>query len=153
MLCLNIGAGFQRIEGFTNIDLVQCIDNEGNTYTDVLCDVEKERLPFADNSVDEIACYEFLEHIGHGRNNPDGLDALIFVMNEMWRVLKPEGVLKGKCPHEDGENVWAYPTHQRVITIAMFDYFCGVNRYNRTQPSRPRKASYGAKPWNKISVD
>ena len=150
---LNIGAGFQIIEGFTNIDCVQCVDNDGKEYTDVICDVEKERLPFEDNSIDEIACYEFLEHMSHERDNPDKLDALIWVMNEMWRVLKPDGILKGKCPHEGGENAFADPTHQRVILAATFDYFTGTNKYNSNQPARPRLASYGAKPWNKILVD
>lgn len=149
---LNIGAGFQKIEGFLNVDYVQCIDNEGNKYTDVICDIEKERLPFKDNSVDEIACYETLEHMGHDRDNPDKLEALIFLMNEMWRVLKPEGILKGKVPGTT-DGAFADPTHKRVFTQSTFDYFTGVNMFNSGQPSRPRQADYGIKPWYKILVD
>jgi SAM-dependent methyltransferase len=153
MMRLNIGSGFQRIDGFVNVDCVQCIDDAGNTYTDVLTDIEKDRLPFENDSIDEIACYELLEHLSHERNNIAKQDALIYAMNEMWRVLKPTGFLKGKCPHEGGNNVFSDPTHQRVILADTFDYFCGVNKFNSWQPARPRKADYGTKPWYKIKVD
>lgn len=149
---LNIGGGFQRIEGFQNVDFVQCVDNAGKEYTDIICDIAKQRLPFEDNSVDEIACYETLEHMGHERDNPDKQEALIWMMNEMWRVLKPEGFLKGKVPGTH-EGSFADPTHTRYFVPASFDYFTGVNRYNAWQPKRPKMASYGIKPWYKILVD
>lgn len=140
---LNIGSGLTRIEGFINVDRVPCSDDKGNQYTDVICDIEKEPLPYPDNSVDEIACYETLEHI----------DNLIFVMNEMWRVLKPNGILKGKVPRENGRGALADPTHKRVFIKDTFDYFTGVNRHKKSRPSRPKNADYGIKPWYKISVD
>ncbi|KKQ07245.1 MAG: hypothetical protein US19_C0051G0002 [Candidatus Daviesbacteria bacterium GW2011_GWB1_36_5] len=140
---LNIGSGLTRIEGFTNVDRIQCIDDKGNKYTDIICDIEKEQLPFEDNSVSEIACYELLEHI----------ENLIFVMNEMWRVLKPEGILKGKVPREGGRGALADPTHKRVFITDTFDYFTGVNRHNSFRPKRPGNADYNVKPWYKISVD
>ena len=140
---LNIGSGLTRMEGFTNVDCVQCTDDKGNQYTDVICDIEKEPLPFADNSVDEIACYELLEHI----------ENLIFVMNEMWRVLKPEGILKGKVPKEGGRGAIADPTHKRIFITDTFDYFTGVNRHNSFRPKRPGNADYNVKPWYKIFVN
>ncbi len=139
---INIGGGFQRIDGFQNVDKVQCVDNEGKEYTDIICDIEHEKLPFEDNSVDEIACYETLEH----------LRDLIPAMNEMWRVLKPDGILKGKVPGTH-EGAFADPTHVRYFVPASFDYFTGVNKYNAWQPARPKMADYGVKPWYKISVD
>lgn len=140
---LNIGSGLTRIEGFINVDAVQCVDEKGNKYTDIICDIEKERLPFEDNSIDEIAVYETLEH----------LDNLIFAMNEMWRVLKPEGFLKGKVPREGGRGALADPTHKRTFITDTFDYFTGANRHHSFRPKRPGNADYGIKPWYKISVD
>lgn len=139
---LNIGSGFKRIDGFTNVDKINCVDSQGINYTDVVCDIEKNSLPFEDNSIDEIACYETLEH----------LDNLIFAMNEMWRVLKPEGVLKGKVPGTFSGSV-ADPTHKRIFVVESFDYFTGVNKHHPDRPARPMDADYGIKPWNKISVD
>jgi SAM-dependent methyltransferase len=140
---LNIGSGFTRKKGFTNVDRLPCIDDKGVQFTDVICDIGKERLPFENNSVNEIACYEVLEH----------LDDLIFAMNEMWRVLKPEGILKGKVPREGGRGALADPTHKRVLTTDTFDYFTGVNRKDASRPSRPRNADYGIRPWYKIKVN
>lgn len=132
---LDIGAGKSRREGFTSVDIVP--------PADIVVNLEHERLPFEDNSVDEIACYETLEHISHSRENPDGLDALIFVMNEMHRVLKPGCLLHGKVPGTD-DGAFADPTHQRYFRKSTFDYFSGA---------RPKNADYGIKPWKIISVD
>lgn len=140
---LNIGSGLTRRAGFTNIDRVQCVDDKGNQYTDIICDIEKESLPFEDNSVDEIACYEVLEH----------LENLIFAMNEMWRVLKPKGILKGWVPREGGRGALADPTHKRIFITDTFDYFTGVNSRHSFRPKRPENADYGIKPWYKISLD
>jgi len=140
---LNIGSGLTRKKGFINVDFCSHVDKEGKQYTDVICDIEKEPLPYEDNSVDEIACYEVLEH----------LDDLIFAMNEMWRVLKPEGILRGKVPREGGRGALADPTHKRVFITDTFDYFAGANRKNRSRPSRPINADYGIKPWYKIKVN
>lgn len=140
---LNIGSGLTRMDGYTNVDYVSCKDEQGIEFTDVICNIEKEPLPFEDSSVDEIACYETLEH----------LEDLIYAMNEMWRVLKPEGFLKGKVPREGGRGALADPTHKRIFITDTFDYFTGVNSHNSSRPKRPGKADYGIKPWYKIAVD
>lgn len=139
---LNIGSGLTRIDGFTNVDFSPCVDDKGNQYTDIVCNIEKEKLPFKDNSIDEIACFEVLEH----------LSDLIFTMNEMWRVLKPEGTLKGKVPGTWSGAI-ADPTHKRIFVPESFDYFTGVNRHHPFRPKRPGNADYGIKPWYKIYVD
>ena len=131
------------MEGFTNVDRVQNVDDKGVKYTDVICNIECEPLPFKDSSIDEIACYETLEH----------LEDLIFAMNEMWRVLKPGGFLKGKVPREGGRGALADPTHKRIFITDTFDYFTGVNGRHSFRPKRPENADYGIKPWYKISVD
>ena len=140
---LNIGSGFTRYKGFTNVDRIPYKDDKGTQFTDIICDIEKDALPYPDNSVDVIICYEVLDHLHN----------LIFAMNEMWRVLKPEGILKGKLPKENGRGALADPTHKRIILKATFDYFTGVNRYKKSNPSRPKNADYGVKPWYKILVD
>lgn len=142
MTCLNIGAGLTREKGFTNVDYVSCKDEKGNEYTDIICDIEKQPLPFDDNSVDEILCNETLEH----------MEDLITVMNEMWRVLKPEGFLKGRVPHFGSKGSIADPTHKRWFIPDSFNYFTGVNRHHSFRPKRPGNADYGVKPWYKIHV-
>lgn len=73
-------------------------------------------------------------------------------MNEMWRVLKPEGVLKGKLPKVGSKGALADPTHKRIIIPETFDYFTGVNSNNSFRPYKPRNADYNIQPWYKIHV-
>lgn len=54
------------------------------------CDIEKDKLPFDDNSFDEIILNEVFEHLR--------LD-LIFTMSEILRVLKPGGRLWLSTPN------------------------------------------------------
>ena len=54
------------------------------------CDVEQERLPFAEDRFDMVLCNEVFEHL---RINP------IFALHEMRRVLKRNGVLVLTTPN------------------------------------------------------
>lgn len=75
-LILNIGAGNKLITGTIVLDYPEW-------------DAETMAIPFADNSVDGIHCYHFLEHISNVRE----------VIGEMCRVLKPGGVANIVVPY------------------------------------------------------
>lgn len=70
---VNFGCGPDLLDGYENYDKE--------------VDLNK-KLPFKDNSIDEIVVYHVLEHI---------LDKE-FTMNEFERILKPKGELKIKLP-------------------------------------------------------
>ena len=55
---INLGSGYKRIDGFLNID------DDPLVEPDFLCNIENDRLPLEDNSVDEIRAHHILEHIG-----------------------------------------------------------------------------------------
>ena len=82
MLRLNLGCGDYPIKGWTNIDLVQL------PGVDVVADVCK--LPYDDNSVDEIYAGHILEHISIRETNS--------TLKEWHRVLKPQGRITVTCP-------------------------------------------------------
>jgi len=87
---LNVGCGADiNREGYIGIDA----EDWGQQH---VMDIEKTALPYADDSVDEILCQHVLEHICHPIN----------VINEFWRVLKPDGKLTIIVPHM--ENPKAY---------------------------------------------
>lgn len=139
---LNIGSGRQVIDGFLNIDITQIITNKGKKLVDFVLDVSKQRLPFTDNSVDEILCDNTLEH----------LDDMIFAMNEMHRVLKVGGVLTGNVPLCNTVVHWKDPTHKRCFIRETFSYFTGVAEWNPDKPKHPKYADYGIKPWQENSI-
>jgi predicted SAM-dependent methyltransferase len=107
---LDIGCGFRRTsEDYIGIDKVLM------PGVDIRCDLEKEKLPFENNSVDEINVSHFLEHISN--NN------YINVISEMWRTLKPEGKLLVKVPHYKHGSAYTDPTHIRKFTRQSFNFF------------------------------
>jgi ubiquinone/menaquinone biosynthesis C-methylase UbiE len=72
---LNLGCGHAKMKGFTNVDR--------NYYCnpDVVADVE--RLPYDDNTIDEIYASHILEHFDYRSK----------VLEEWHRVLRPGGLI------------------------------------------------------------
>lgn len=97
VLKLNLGSGYQKLDGFVNID------SRPETGPDLCIDVA-QGLPYVDNSVDEVRAFDFLEHIP--------ADKMIFVMEEIHRVLKPGGKFESLTPSTDGRGAFQDPTHR-----------------------------------------
>src|SRR5208283_2288415 len=81
MMKLNLGCGDQKLEGYINCDLHQ---------EDADMKFDASKLPFDDNSVDEIAAYHLIEHF----NFRQAFD----VLREWRRVLKPGGKIILETP-------------------------------------------------------
>jgi SAM-dependent methyltransferase len=139
---IDIGCGRNKPDGFIGIDIVQIIDGKNKKKVDIVMDIEKEALPFDDNSAIEIRAMNVLEHIAD----------LKFVMNEFWRVLSPKGKFYGLVPIAGSNSDFKDPTHVRHFVKGTFDYFTGTNLAFPDQPSHPRYANYGFKPWNRIEI-
>jgi predicted SAM-dependent methyltransferase len=93
---LNLGSGYRKKPGFINLD------NRKETFPDILCDLA-EGLPFKDSSVDEVWAQDILEHIPIGKT--------VFLIEEIYRVLKPEGRFISLTPSTDGRGAFQDPTH------------------------------------------
>lgn len=141
---LNIGSGRIRYTGFINIDCVQIIDGNGEKTVDIVMNIEKEKLPYADNSVSEIIVNNVLEHI----------ENLKFVLNECWRVLKITCPISG-CVSVAGTSVdFRDPTHKRHFIKDTFLYFSGQANWTKDKkPSHPKYADYGFLSWNMIKLE
>lgn len=87
---LNVGSGRYVIDGFTSYDLyTEHYHPEGESGF-VNFDIRNDRLPLADDTVDNIYISHVIEHIEahHARR----------FLGEAFRVLKPRGVLRICCP-------------------------------------------------------
>lgn len=142
---LNIGSG-RRLMGedgeYKNIDIMPFTDANGKQLVDYVLNVEKEKLPFEDNSIDEIQADSVLEH----------LYELIFPMNEFHRVLKVGGLLKGTVPVAGSVKSFQDPTHRRFFLKETFAYFTGTGIARPDRPYHPRYADYGILPWNEVML-
>jgi len=108
MLTLNLGCGYRKIENAVNID------SRAVVGPDLICDVT-EGLPFSDDSVDQVFATDFLEHI-----KPDDV---IGVIEEIYRVLKPNGFFFSLTPSTDGRGAFQDPTHRSFWNINSFIYY------------------------------
>ena len=115
-----------RTDGWIGIDT----GDFGQKY---IRDVQKG-MPFNDSVVSEIKCENTLEHI----------EDLLFVLNEFWRVLKPDGVLYMNVPDRRNDAAYKDPTHVRFFSLATFEYF---------QRKSPRHSEYGYYPWEILELN
>lgn len=150
---LNIGCGRLRKKGFTGIDRVQFIDGNGDKCVDIVLDIEREALPFPDNSVQHILVENVLEHIGFHIDNPKKQEALIFVLNECHRVLNENGILEGNVPPFPSNGAIRDITHKRFFVKESFDYLTGQNPAKLDRPGHPKYADYEVLPWYKVYID
>ncbi|MFA6512073.1 MAG: methyltransferase domain-containing protein [Patescibacteria group bacterium] len=104
---LNLGGGNTKEKDVINLDIIDL------PQVDVVANLE-EGLQFIPNdSVDEIRAYSFLEHI-------EDLDLL---MREMYRVLKPGGIVDIFVPHFSNPYYYSDFTHKRFFGYYSFYYF------------------------------
>ena len=103
---LNIGASVTYIPGFVNIDIVP--------YADICLDLNKDRLPFEENSVEVVFSYYTLEHI----------ENYIFALSEIYRVLKHRGKLFLGLPYVSSTRYHLVnPYHHQNFNEYSFDFF------------------------------
>lgn len=81
---LNLGSHNKRIEGYTNIDVLELPN------VDIVHDLTVFPWPFDMSTIDEILMQEFLEHIGWRQTEA--------VVNECYRILRPGGKIKIQVP-------------------------------------------------------
>lgn len=116
---LNLGCSDAHLAGYINVDLCE--------PADLVADLT-QTWPWEDSSVDEIVAHDIIEHLPNK----------IFTMNELWRVLKPGGVVRIKVPTTDGTGAWQDPTHVSYWNRPSFWY------YTNGDPHRERFAkAYG----------
>lgn len=82
-------------------------------HVEVVHDLNKIPWPFKNNEFDEVRADNVLEH----------LDNLVKVMKEIWRILKPNGIVKIWVPYFAHPNAFQDPTHKRFFTLKTFDYW------------------------------
>ena len=116
---LNIGAGNDIKANYVNMDLVKL------PGIDVVHDMNNFPYPFEDNHFDKIIAFSILEHV----------DDFMATMEEIYRILKPGGIIEIRVPYWNSWCRQADPTHKRgfhELTFRFFDpnsLFCSERPY------------------------
>jgi SAM-dependent methyltransferase len=116
---LLVGCGNSRIkklklshdDGWTDLTTM---DHDPDCGADVVHDLEDLPWPFDDNSFDEVHAYEVLEHLG----SQGDYKRFFAHFGEIYRVLKPNGLLAATCPSWRSVWAWGDPSHTRIISEA-----------------------------------
>lgn len=103
---LNLGCGRDVRAGWVNVDRIRL------PGVDAVLDLESP-LPFADGVLERVHCSHVLEHV----------DRFLELMEELHRVLAPEGRLTVVVPHLSFFGSYTDPTHRRFFGYHSFDYF------------------------------
>lgn len=101
------------------------MDMNPDIGADIVFDMDKlhrrlfrARLPFADNTFDEIGCFNAMEHWGRMGD----WRGWFYEMGEFHRILKPGGIFSILVPI--GEDRFADPGHTRFFQANHFGFLC-----------------------------
>lgn len=87
------------------------LDHDPNCGADIRHDLEELPWPFDDDSFNECHAYCVLEHLGRQGD----YKSFFATFGEIYRILKPGGILAGVCPSRLDKWLWGDPSHTRVI--------------------------------------
>jgi len=110
---INLGAGCDIQADCVNHDLTQL------PGIDLVHDLNSYPWPWDDESVDEIIAKDVIEH----------LDDFMAAMEEIYRILKPEGLARIKVPYWNSVSCHADPTHRRGFHELTFRFFDPTSIY------------------------
>jgi SAM-dependent methyltransferase len=85
-----------------------------------------EPIPYPDGHFDSLSAYDFLEHVPRVLPSADGRATrfpFIELMNEIWRVLKADGLFYGYTPVYPHASAFQDPTHVNILTRESHRYF------------------------------
>ncbi len=138
---LHLGCGARVWPGWINIDRHAPVElPEPGTWFEA-CDVALAPLPLADASVDYVFSEDFLEHLPP--------DKRVAVINEIHRVLVPDGVMEHYVPNAGSRNDYGSPTHLSHWCLQTWEHFdCDSYRWEK---DRSFEGIQGA--FRKVSAD
>jgi len=101
---------------------------KGITY--LQANLALEPIPFPNDYFDCVSAFDFIEHILRQLLSVSLMKTrlpFIELMNEIWRVLKPNGIFYAVTPAYPAAAAFQDPTHVSIITQKTHEYFCGHN--------------------------
>lgn len=117
-LKLDLGCGKNKREGFIGVD------SRKFDGVDQVVDLSKKTWPWPDNSVEEVHCSHFVEHLT--------AESRIHFANELYRILVPGGKATIMTPHWASTRAYGDLTHQWP-PVSEFWYYYLLRSWRETQ--------------------
>lgn len=113
LLKLDLGCGPNKREGFHGVDAREF------KGVDTVLNLGAAPWPWEDNSVGEVHCSHFLEHLS--------ADERIVFFNELWRVMAKDAKAMIITPHWRSGRAYGDLTHKWPPVVEMFWYYLDKN--------------------------
>ena len=136
---LDLACGDNKKEGYKGIDVAK------TDTVDYVVDLQQFPWPIESESVEEINCSHYIEHIPHSnyqgelnkvldesntfeefklnlKNKKPEVDGFIKFINEVYRILKPGGKVHIVAPYYTSYRAFGDPTHVRYIADSSLWY-------------------------------
>ena len=104
---LDVGCGINKFPGSIGLD------RSSRTRADIVADLDRFPYPFRDNSFREIRVIHVIEHVGD----------IIRMMEELHRLLAPNGRVVIATPHYTDFSSFCDPTHRWHLNSYSLRYF------------------------------
>jgi len=116
MKILDIGCGQKKLDGAIGID------SSPYSVADIILDLNKDKLPFENDSIDYIYSSHTLEHLT--------LEGFFHIIHEMYRVIKPDGQICITVPYFTTSANLANPFHNNQICFNehTFRFFSSIEK-------------------------
>jgi len=98
---LDIGCGRNKHKGYIGIDKRKL------PGVDIVLNLDKDALPFPNNSIKEVLLYHVLEHV----------ESPWRVMRDVIRVCKPGAMIRVRVPYQNHPNAFRDPEHKYLIIL------------------------------------
>jgi SAM-dependent methyltransferase len=104
---LDVGCGLKKYPGAVGIDRLP------GTAADIVWDLDRFPWPVEDRSFDQVRLIHVIEHVAD----------VIRTMEEVHRVLRPNGRVLIETPHYTDFSSWCDPSHRWHLNSYSFRYF------------------------------
>jgi len=112
MKVLDVGCGDRKTEDALGIDIVSL------PGVDIVHDLNVFPWPLESGSFDKVFMLNILEH----------LDDTIRIMKEVYRVLRPGGIVHIEVVYWNHKYTWSDPQHKHAFTDISWEFFTGKRK-------------------------
>jgi ubiquinone/menaquinone biosynthesis C-methylase UbiE len=108
-MTLDVGCGANKVQGALGLDIAPL------PGVDVVHNLDQYPYPFENETFDRVYCNSILEHVADAMQT----------MSEIYRILKPGGLVYISLPHYSHAKTYADPTHRHFYSFGVVKYFAG----------------------------
>ena len=123
-ISLDIGCGSNPSNPFEASKVIG-VDLFENSQKEIKkCMLGFEALPYETNSIDYSSAFDLIEHIPRVHFQDGNISSpFIFLMNEIWRVLKNNGIFLSFTPIIPFQGAHQDPTHVNLIVYGTYEKY------------------------------